>query len=252
MSEWQKADLHIHSALSSCADDEMTPHNIVNMAKLLGLKVIAITDHQAADNVPAVIQVAREQGIICLPGIEVQTKEEAHLLAYFPHVASLLCFAEKIQVEMGSKRAASAHFGRQLVLDRDDRVVGEHPALLHQSTMLTVEQVFYLTTELGGCLVPAHLDRPLFSIQSQLGFLPTTLPIATVEYSQAYFARCGVMCFSGRLLAITSSDAHSLSQMVTLGNSWLHASLFDAQSICEALRCGDRQKVQAYCPNSLT
>lgn len=246
MSEWQRADLHLHSALSPCADDEMTPNNLVNMAKVLGLAIIAVTDHQAADNVPAVMQVAARTGIICLPGIEVQTKEEVHLLAYFPELAELQSFSREVQAGFSDRRRASVYFGRQLIFDSADQVVGEHPSLLQQSTGLTVEQVWAAVERHGGCCVPAHLDRPAYSLLSQLGFLPKTLPIATVEYTQGYLARHPRWPTMEDPLVITSSDAHSLAQMVTAGTSLLHASLDDPRAICQALRVGDRTRVRSY------
>lgn len=244
MNDWLKIDLHIHSSLSPCAEDEMTPNNIVNMARLLGLSIIAVTDHQAADNVAAVMQVAARYGITCVPGIEVQTKEEVHLLAYFPDVLKLQHLAQVVQAHFADDRPASPYFGRQLIVDEADHIVGEHRALLHQSTMLTVEQVWELAEQFGGCCVPAHMDRPAFGLLSQLGFLPKTLPIATVEYSQAYFARQGDRFTDQEPLAIISSDAHALAQMVTPASSWLRGMFRTSGQVCQALKEGDHRNVR--------
>lgn len=249
MTDWRKADLHIHSALSPCADDEMTPNNIVNMAELLGLSVIAITDHQAALNVAVVTHLAEARGMICLPGIEVQTKEEVHLLAYFPELDKLECFAAKVRDSLLRTLPPSPLFGRQLVFDAGDRVIGEYPVLLQQSAALTVEQVCGLIEQLDGCCVPAHLDRPSFGLLSQLGFLPRALPIGTVEYTQSHYLRAKPSTANEPRLSITSSDAHSLGQMITLGNSWLHAALRTPKDVCRALRWGDRRMVHSYRAN---
>lgn len=249
MIEWKKADLHIHSALSPCADDEMTPNNIVNMAELIGLAVIAVTDHQAADNVIAVAQVAESHGIICLPGIEVQTVEEVHLLAYFPELSNLQRFAREVQVHLLDPRPASPYFGHQLIFNQRDQVVGEYPVLLQQSTALTIEQAWMRIEELEGCCIPAHVDRPAFSLLSQLGFLPQSLPIATVECTQSHHQKRRVKGIPASLLAIASSDAHALGQMITPGSSWLHATLSSPRAICQALRQGKRHLVQSYRPN---
>ncbi len=227
----------------------MTPNNIVNMAALLGLSVIAITDHQAYENVAVVTQLAEARGMICLPGIEVQTKEEVHLLAYFPALEGLRRFAEQVRHSLVDSLRPSAFFGRQLILDCHDQVIGEYPVLLQQSAVLTVERVYALVEQLDGCCVPAHIDRPAFSMLSQLGFLPKALPIATVEYTQNYYQRAKSSKHSEGRLAITSSDAHSLGQMITLGNSWLHAKLCTPREVCQALRRGDEQLVQSYRPN---
>jgi len=104
--------------------------------------------------------------------------------------------------------------------------------------------VWGLVEQLGGCCVPAHLDRSAYSLLSQLGFLPKTLPIATVEYSQAYFAKQGALFTDLEPLAIISSDAHSLAQMVTPGSSLLYKTLCTPQAICQALKEGDRRHVR--------
>lgn len=227
----------------------MTPHNIVNMAKLLGLSVIAVTDHQAADNVPVVCDLAAEAGIICLPGIEVQSLEEVHLLAYFPDLKALQQFSTQVQAHLLDQRRASRHFGRQLIFDSGGQVAGEQPALLLQSVSFTLEQVCSRVVRLGGCCVPAHLDRPAFSLYSQLSFIPDGLSIATVEYTQEYFTGRQTAT-PARMLAVTSSDAHSLGEMVTRGNTWLHGSLDNPHSICRALRQGDRRLVRSYIRNA--
>lgn len=248
MTDWQKVDLHIHSALSPCADDLMTPHNIVNMAKLLGLAVISVTDHQAADNVATVSRLAAQEDIVCLPGIELQSREEVHLLAYFPDIITLRQFSGRIKAHLLDQRRNSPYFGKQLIFDLNGQVAGESPVLLCQSVAFTLEQLCLQVTQLGGCCVPAHLDRPAFSLYSQLGFMPEGLPIATVEYSQRHFAKPKIMA-SGELLAITSSDAHSLGEMVTKGNTWLHHTLRDPHTICQALREGDQRLVRTYISN---
>jgi hypothetical protein len=246
MTKWLRADLHIHSALSPCADDEMTPNNIVNMATVLGLQVIAVTDHQAADNVPAIMQLAKRAGIICVPGIEVQTKEEVHLLVYFPECSILQAFAEQIQAHFAEDWPASSFFGRQLIMDAEDKVVGEHSALLLQSTRLSLDQVWQVATRWGGVCVPAHLDRPAFSLLSQLAFLPASLPVSTVEYSQSYCAEHGLPLDDTVPLCITSSDAHALSDMVTVGGILLHPELPTPHAICNILQRGDRDQVRVY------
>ncbi len=241
MRRWLKIDLHIHSALSPCALPEMTPNNIVNMAEIIGLDVIAITDHHAADNVLPVYNLAKRKGIICLPGIEVQTREEVHLLCYFTAPEPLLEFTNHI-LSLLDQRVPS--IGAQLIFDENDRVIGKKELFLHQSVPLTMEEIWHLAENYGACCVPAHLDRPAFGLLGQLGFVPPGLPVRTVEGT---LRRAQELAGSGRYAGvITSSDAHSLEQMVMLGHTCLHPSLDSIDSIWHWLKNPDRQLVKTF------
>lgn len=244
MCRWLKIDLHIHSALSPCALPEMTPNNIVNMAEVLGLDVIAVTDHHAAENVWPVYNLAQRKGIICIPGIEVQSREEVHLLCYFPTPNPLLEFADHVLSLLDSELVAAPAVGQQLIFDEEDRVVGEKELYLHQSIPLSMEEIWHLAENYGACCLPAHLDRPAFGLLGQLGFIPPGLPVTTVE---ATLPRAQELARSGRYNAvITASDAHSLEQMVTTGHSLLHPSLNSVDTIWHWLKNPDRQLVQTF------
>jgi PHP family Zn ribbon phosphoesterase len=117
-------DLHIHSALSPCSDDDMTPNNIVNMAVLNGLDAIAITDHNSCDNVESVMKAA-EGRIIVIPGMELQTIEEVHLLSYFTDLYSLLAFSEDLEQYYDGSPNRPEFFGHQLIMDEKDEIIGE-------------------------------------------------------------------------------------------------------------------------------
>ena len=117
-------DLHIHSALSPCADDDMTPNNIVNMAILKKLDAIAVTDHNSCDNAEAIVKLAGSQ-LIVVPGMEVETKEEVHVLCYFEDVDKLLDFGELIRTKLPSVANIPQIFGNQLIIDENDQIIGE-------------------------------------------------------------------------------------------------------------------------------
>lgn len=234
MCRWLKVDLHIHSALSPCALPEMTPNNIVNMAAVLDLDVIAVTDHLAADNVRPVCQLAERKGILCIPGIELQSKEEVHILCYFLSCSALLTFAKHILSLLNDDLSLPPHLGQQLIFNGKDEVVGERQTFLHQSIPLSIEEIWHLAENYGACCLPAHLDRPAFGLLGQLGFIPAGLPVRTVE---ATFARAQELQRSGEYSAvIVASDAHSLEQMVTPGHSRLHHSLNSVAAIWQWLK----------------
>ncbi len=202
-------DLHIHSALSPCADDDMTPNNIVNMALLKKLDAIAITDHNSCGNVEAVINVAGSR-ILILPGIEVQTKEEVHLLCYFGGVDKLLDFGELIESKLPDIVNVPQIFGNQLIMNERDEVIGRKENLLISSVDLSIDEVLDEVYMRDGVSVPAHIDKPSYSIISQLGFVPPSLSKGMLEISRN--KKLSTNYPSHRLFY--SSDAHQLWQIL--------------------------------------
>ena len=203
-------DLHIHSALSPCADDDMTPNNIVNMAVLKGLDAIAVTDHNSCDNVEAVVKAAGKR-ILVLPGMEVQSREDVHLLCYFASLDALYKFDGYIKEYMDGAGNVSEIFGNQYIMDEYDRITGEREDMLLSSIDLSVEQIVKLTVDNGGVVVPAHVDRPSYSIISQLGFVPSSLNIRVLEYSHKNEYIVSKMQDYQRII---SSDAHTLGEIL--------------------------------------
>ncbi len=208
-------DLHIHSALSPCGDSDMTPNNIVNMACLKDLDAIAVTDHNSAENVEAVMKLGIEKGIIVLPGMEVQSREEVHLLCYFASPDRVLAFQEGIYEHLKGKNRPD-FFGQQVIMDEKDRVKGFNDRLLIGSVELSVEQIVNMATSLGGRVVPAHIDRKTYSIISNLGFIPPGLDIKSVEVSKRGSV-AGLLRQYSQLKGyriIHSSDAHRLGDIL--------------------------------------
>lgn len=203
-------DLHIHSALSPCADDDMTPNNIVNMALIKGLDAIAITDHNSCHNVEATMRAAGSRTIV-VPGMEVQTKEEAHLLCYFDEMDKLLDFGALIMSRLPDMANIPQLFGNQLIMDQGDQVIGEEGNMLISSVDLSIDEVLYEVTMRNGVLIPAHIDRPSYSIISQLGFVPDNLKGCMMEVSKD----CGESAFDyPKERLIHSSDAHRLWEIL--------------------------------------
>jgi predicted metal-dependent phosphoesterase TrpH len=201
-------DLHIHSALSPCADDDMTPCNIANMAYLKGLDAIAVTDHNACDNVAAVIEAAADR-LIVIPGMELTTEEEVHLLAYFRTLPDILSFSAALGKRLPDTPNSPEFFGHQWILDAEDNVVGERPDLLIGAADLSLEEAVALIRAHSGTAVPAHVDRESFSVLSQLGFMPRHLPFSAIEVS-----RGGLNPLGDQWRVLRSSDAHRLGDIL--------------------------------------
>lgn len=210
---WRAADLHVHSALSPCASNDMTPRRIVSEAVRLGLEIIAICDHNSAGNVRAV-RAAAPRGLLVVAGMEIMTREEAHVTALFPKAELAEATAEIVQVSLPFLTAGSKIFGEQCIMDSQDNVVGHEQRMLSGAASLSLDDTVALIHTHGGLAVAAHVDRPSFSVVSQLGFLPEPNKFNAIEISPAglrqgkdeKFRKCG-------LPIVVSSDSHYLSDM---------------------------------------
>jgi len=204
------ADLHIHSCLSPCAGSDMTPNNIVNMAALKGLELIAVCDHNCARNLPAVQAAADARGLLLLPGLEVETREEVHMLALFAALSSAMAFGEWVYAHLPPLPNRPDLFGEQLVLDENDDPIAAEPRLLIQSTALSIDEAAAACRRMGGVPVPAHINRTSNSLLANLGFIPpgpafTALEVsANLPISGVNLSRYHVLC---------NSDAHTLGDI---------------------------------------
>ncbi len=223
-------DLHIHSALSPCAQNDMTPNNIVNMAVLKGLDTIAITDHNSCDNVGAAIAAAGSR-LLILPGMEVQSREEVHLLCYFTDLAALNRFESVVRHHFQAPANDPQRFGHQLIINERDEVVGEKRELLISSIDLSIEEVVLEVRKRGGVVVPAHVDRPSYSILSQLGFIPPELGFNTLEVSKSC---SGIISHDNKISYLFSSDAHCLADILER-ESFLFVGELSSNSIIQRL-----------------
>lgn len=174
-------DFHIHSALSPCGDEDMTPNNIVNMSLLKGLNAIAVTDHNSALNVRAVCECGEKAGLIVVPAMEVETSEEVHIVAMFPVPDAAERLGEIVSDRLPVIKNRTDIFGNQTVLNSDDEIVAEVPNLLATATTLSLDETVRIINELGGIAIPAHVDKSSYSIISNLGFIPPELHFSTLE-----------------------------------------------------------------------
>ena len=212
-------DLHIHTALSPCANNDMTPNDIVGMAILNGLDLIAVTDHNSFSNSESVIMAARsakEQAgkeLIVLPGAEITTVEEAHVVCLFNDLETALNFESELFPYYSTLSNRIDVFGNQTLYDKEDRVIGEVERMLIAPTSVSFDELYRLVHKYHGAFIPAHIDRSSFSVISNLGFIPPHLDINTVEISPLGLENGFDIHHSdkiGNRLPISSSDAHQL------------------------------------------
>lgn len=165
-------DLHIHSCLSPCADDEMTPNNIVNMAMLSGLNIIALTDHNSCKNCEAAIDVGKKAGICVVPGMELTTSEEIHVICLFPAIENALGFQEYIENNRVNINNREDIYGQQLIMNSYDEIIGKEEHLLIMASNLSIINVEEIVDKFHGVSFPAHIEREGNGIISVLGEIP--------------------------------------------------------------------------------
>ena len=174
-------DLHIHSCLSPCADMDMTPNNIVNMAKLLGLDVIALTDHNTSLNCEAITKIAEKKGLCVLPGMELTTSEEIHAVCLFDTLDKALKFSEYVSLHQIKIKNRADIYGRQVIMDENDNEIGELDNLLILATDISISNACELVKSFGGVCFPAHIDRDSCSVLSVLGEINKDFNFNTAE-----------------------------------------------------------------------
>ena len=176
------ADLHIHTCLSPCGELTMSPARIVEEAVDKGINIIAICDHNSADNAGAVMEVAQGRDIAVLPGMEVTTREEVHICGLFGDVKEALGLQELVYKNLEGSNDPDA-FGMQVIVNAAGEVLGMNERLLIGATGLALEEVVNAIHKLSGLAIAAHIDRQGFGIIGQLGFIPAGLPLDALEVS---------------------------------------------------------------------
>ena len=205
-------DLHLHSCLSPCGDDDMTPANIVGMAAVKGLDVIALTDHNSCKNCPAAMKHGEEYGVTVIPGMELTTSEEVHVVCLFPELNDALDFDQYVYERILPIKNKKNIFGEQQTMNELDQVIEVEERLLISATSISFDEVFDLVKSYHGIAYPAHIDKSTTSLLSNLGFVPpdstfTCAEITTYDHlhhiqkEHPYFLHCNM---------ISCSDAHYL------------------------------------------
>ena len=207
-----KYDFHIHSACSPCAVEDMTPNNIVNMALLNELDAIAITDHNTCENTQVIMELGRKNSLLVLPAMEVETREEIHVLCFFMQIEDVYNMQKMVYGSLPELNNKEKIFGEQLIFDKEDEQIGKIDKLLAFATSLSLDEVIYYAHQFNGVVVPAHIDRPSYSILSNLGMIPPDLNVSTLGVSR--FANYEQYCKQyNQYLILQSSDAHELGHI---------------------------------------
>lgn len=208
-------DLHIHSCLSPCGDNEMTPANIAGMAAVKGLDVIALTDHNSSRNCAPFLKMAETYDLIAIPGMELCTSEDVHVVCLFPDLYAALDFDAYVYDKMFKIANKERIFGEQLLYNENDEIIGHEPNLLISNAAIRFEDVFDLTEERNGIMIPAHIEKSANSLISNLGFVPPDSRFKCAELkdlnklpqlyqTNPYLKTCKI---------ITNSDAHYLEHI---------------------------------------
>ena len=200
-----RADIHIHSVLSPCGSLDMSPAAIISTAIEKGLEMIAISDHNSTLNCNLTVALGEEAGLSVLRGAEVTTAEEVHCLALFADENSTASFQKFLEEKMQHIKNDPLKFGFQVVLDKDENIIDEVEYFLPAALTASIEEVEERVHSLGGLFIPAHIDRPAFSITSQLGFMPSDLSPDAVEVT----GRIQPLPYP----VIQNSDSHYLEQI---------------------------------------
>lgn len=207
-------DLHIHSVLSPCADILMTPGNIIKKAIEKGIDIISITDHNSIKNVKSAQEIAADKNILIVPGIEVQSKEDIHILSYFENLEELNSYYEIIYDGLSNIKNDEEKFGNQIIVDKNDQFVGQEEKLLMNSTNYSLNELVTLTNKFNGIAVPSHVDRS-FGLIKNLGFIPEEL---NIEYIELNFNRTLTQYYNQypylkNFQLLNNSDSHYLNQL---------------------------------------
>ena len=206
-------DLHIHSCLSPCGSEDMTPANLAAMCALAGLDIVALTDHNTCGNCAAFCRAAEERGLLALAGMELCTREEIHVVCLFPTPYHGEEFEAYVSRRLPPLSNHPAVFGHQIYMDAGDLVLGEDPRFLAGHTDIGLEEVSRLAAAFGGAAFPAHIDRPSFSLLGVLGLWMPELGFPLAEVSRQCPPEFRLRPDLAGLRIITNSDAHYLDQV---------------------------------------
>ncbi len=211
-----KYDFHLHSCLSPCGDNDMTPYNLVNMAKLMGYDIIALTDHNSCLNCPAAVKVGEEIGLTVVPGMELCTSEEIHTVCLFPTVQKALEFSEYVKSTMLPIMNDESIFGNQYIMDDTDKILGSEEILLTNASGISIDDVVKEVSKYDGAVFPAHLDRASYSVLSVLGFLYPEMNFNAAGFThKAYIPQYEEKHeLLKEMKHFRNSDAHYLENMV--------------------------------------
>lgn len=238
------ADLHIHSCLSPCAELSMTPRGIVDKAASLGINILAICDHNTAENVAVTVDLAKRRGISVIAAMEITSSEEVHVLGFFRDVDTVLRMQEVVHEHLQPGENDEDAFGMQVIVNADDEVLGFNRRLLLGATGLSVNRIVEIIHDFGGIAVASHIDREGFGIIGQLGFISPDIRFDALEISCRTELERALKLFDAyrHIPWVSFSDAHRIDEIGRRTSRFLmnHASF---EELCLALRGMDRRSI---------
>jgi PHP family Zn ribbon phosphoesterase len=237
-------DLHIHSCLSPCGDNDATPADIAGLAAVLGLQIAALTDHNTCRNCSAFFAAAENYGILPIAGMELTTAEEIHVLCLFGELSAAMAFSDLVYDHLPKIENNAAVFGEQILCNADGEPAGTLSRCLINATDIGIYDVADRLKPYGGIMIPAHIERAAFSLIASLGYVPEDCGFSTVEIrSEAatdnlksrypYLNQCKI---------IHNSDAHRLEDLPAFPDSRIALSELSAKAVISVLKQKDNNK----------
>jgi 3',5'-nucleoside bisphosphate phosphatase len=238
-----RADLHIHTVLSPCAEVEMIPPLVVQKALERGIDLIAITDHNASANVGAVQKAAQGTSLAVLPGMEVQSREEVHLLTLFETLDALQAWQDEVDHSLPDLPNQPDFFGEQFVVDETGEFIRSEPRILLTSTSFSIDEIFNHVKALGGLVIPAHVDRFSCGLFPTLGLISENWNVLALEISRQITPPQAKLTFPAirPYPLIQSGDVHRLDDF--LGTTVFTLAFPTLMELCMAFKQIDGRDV---------
>ena len=206
-------DLHLHSCLSPCGGDDVSPADLAGICALAGYQIVALTDHNTVGNCTAFCKAAEHYGFLAVPGMELTTAEEVHVVCLFPDLEQAKNFGAYVRNHLPTVQNRPDFFGHQFFMDEEDHILGEETALLMGATNIPYCTVNELVRSYGGAAFPAHIDHNSFSVCSNLGLWVPEAGFRIAELSPTCPAGFTDRPDLAGVRFITNSDAHYLHEL---------------------------------------
>lgn len=207
-------DLHLHSCLSPCGSDDMTPADLAGMCALEGYNIVALTDHNTVKNCPAFCSAAEHYGLLALPGMELTCAEEVHVICLFPDLEHAHAFGDYVRQHLPPIPNRPDYFGRQLIMDQENNLTGQEDIFLLSATDIPVCHAYSLVRSFGGVAYPAHIDHDSFSLISNLGLWMPEAGFTVAELSPTCPPEFPHRPDLAGVRFVSSSDAHYLHEII--------------------------------------
>jgi PHP family Zn ribbon phosphoesterase len=190
----------------------MTPNRIIASAAKKGIDIIALSDHNSAENAAVAVEIGKKNDMLVFPAMEITSSEEAHTLAIFGDVKTALKMQEIVYCSLPAGIDDGSRGGYQLVVNEKDEILDFNKRLLFGALIFSLKEIVDIVHSLGGIAIASHIDREVFSVISQLGFIPPDIEFDALEISSALSRQSAEIMFGqySSLPWITSSDAHHL------------------------------------------